>query len=175
MKNDRIKQYLGLRDALVREKQAIESRLGEIAQVLGTETSGTTETVSRSAPSRPPTGVRRGRHGGLSLKSAVLQATAGKALSKEEILEAVKRLGYRFSTQNPLNSLGVILYGKSPKFRNDGGRFSYDGPPLEMKNAEADPAEEKKPRRKISAEGLARIAAAQRARWAKVKKLKRAG
>jgi hypothetical protein len=33
-------------------------------------------------------------------------------------------MGYQFSTDDPLNSLGVILYGKNPKFKNEGGRFS---------------------------------------------------
>lgn len=37
-----IKQYLALRNALAQEKQAIESRLKEIAQVLGTATSENT-------------------------------------------------------------------------------------------------------------------------------------
>jgi hypothetical protein len=48
----------------------------------------------------------------------------GKAMTKHEILDAVLGAGYQFSTDDPLNSLGVILYGKKPKFKNDIGRFS---------------------------------------------------
>jgi hypothetical protein len=60
----------------------------------------------------------------LSLKEAVLKAIDGKSLSKHEVLDAVLRSGYQFSTDDPLNSLGVILYGKSPKFKNNAGQFS---------------------------------------------------
>lgn len=45
-------------------------------------------------------------------------------MSKHDILDAVLRSGYQFSTDDPLNSLGVILYGKNPKFINEGGKFS---------------------------------------------------
>jgi hypothetical protein len=48
----------------------------------------------------------------------------GKSLTKHEILDAVLASGYQFSTNDPLNSLGVILYGKNPKFKNQNGRFS---------------------------------------------------
>jgi hypothetical protein len=63
----------------------------------------------------------------MSLKEAVLKAIEGKALSKHEILDTVLRMGYQFSTDDPLNSLGVILYGKNPKFKNEGGKFSLPG------------------------------------------------
>jgi hypothetical protein len=53
-----------------------------------------------------------------------LEIVDGKALSKHDILDAVLRSGYQFSTDDPLNSLGVILYGKNPKFENNGGKFS---------------------------------------------------
>ncbi len=70
---------------------------------------------------RMPTGRARNE---LSLKEAVLKVIEGKALTKHEILDAVLALGYHFSTDDPLNSLGVILYGKKPKFKNDHGKFS---------------------------------------------------
>lgn len=71
---------------------------------------------------RTPTGRVRNE---LSLKESVLKVLeGGKELSKHEILDAVLRLGYQFSTDDPLNSLGVILYGKNPKFKNEGGKFS---------------------------------------------------
>ncbi|MGZ8898636.1 MAG: hypothetical protein ACXW3Z_00950, partial [Limisphaerales bacterium] len=94
--------------------------------------------------------------------------TGGGPLSKEEILNGVKQLGYRFSTNNPLNSLGVILYGKSPKFKNDAGRFSPlgGGSALTSKKS-TDVSKPGRKRRKLSPEARERIAAAQRARWAK--------
>ena len=63
----------------------------------------------------------------MSLKEAVLKVIEGKALTKNEVLDAVFALGYQFTTDDPLNSLGVILYGKLPKFKNDHGKFSLPG------------------------------------------------
>jgi hypothetical protein len=60
----------------------------------------------------------------LSLKEAILQAIQGKSLTKEEVHAAVSALGYTFKTSNPLNSIGTVLYGKKPRFKNDGGKFS---------------------------------------------------
>jgi hypothetical protein len=39
-----------------------------------------------------------------------------KHLGKKEILEAVQKTGYKFSTKNPMNSLQVLLY---TKFKRD--------------------------------------------------------
>jgi len=47
-----------------------------------------------------------------------------KKLSKHQILDAVIATGYQFSTEDPMNSLGVVLYGKNPKFVKDGRLFS---------------------------------------------------
>ena len=91
---------------------------------------------------------------------------------KQEILDAIHKLGYRFTTKNPMNSLGVILYGKNPRFKNENGRFSPAG------GASARPAAApsngsggafSRPKRTLSPEARERIAAAQRARWAKAK------
>jgi hypothetical protein len=53
-----------------------------------------------------------------------MEVIDGKAMTKHDVLDAVLRSGYQFSTDDPLNSLGVILYGKSPKFENTSGKFS---------------------------------------------------
>ena len=50
----------------------------------------------------------------------------GKAMTKDEILDAVLRSGYVFSTNDPMNSLGVILYGRNFKFKDSRGRFSIE-------------------------------------------------
>jgi hypothetical protein len=84
MKLDSIKQFSKLRDSLFTEKGQLERRLSEINVVLGRSNGngpGRTEGL--------PRGRGRGRNG-LSLKAAIIQATAKKALTKEEILAAVK-------------------------------------------------------------------------------------
>ena len=161
-----IKKYISLRDGLIQEKTRLENRLREINSALGqNEEVGRGREASVSQPITARRG-RRGARSGLSLRDAVLQATAKGALTKEQILEAVKGLGYRFSTNNPLNSLGVILYGKNPKFKNNDGRFS---PLANAARAENSGRRTGAKRGKLSPEARARIAAAQRARWAKVK------
>ena len=140
-------------------------RLQEINQALGQSE------ASSSIPTTRPSGGRRGRGraaGGLSLRDAVLRV-ATTPLTKEEILQRVQSLGYRFSTKNPLNSLGVILYGRNPKFRNESGRFSVPGGKSSAGTGQVAIAIRggKGKRRALSPEARARIAAAQRARWAK--------
>ena len=162
-----IKKYISLRDSLIQEKTRLETRLREINSALGQESgSGSSFSSSAARGFTVQRGRRAARRGGLSLRDAVLQATAKGPLTKEQILEAVKQLGYRFSTTNPLNSLGVILYGKNPKFKNDSGRFSPLGSSQTSSSGGTRPGTK---RRKMSAEARARIAAAQRARWAKTK------
>jgi hypothetical protein len=117
MKSDALKQYVSLRDSIFAEREQLISRLREIDAALG----AMGLRGGGSYGPRTPTGRVRNE---LSLKEAVLKVVDGKALTKHEILDAVLRLGYQFSTDDPLNSLGVILYGKNPKFKNEGGKFS---------------------------------------------------
>lgn len=127
-----IRRFLSLRDSLIQERTKLETRLREINQALGESNFPATTDSSSASPVKGP-GRRGGRRSsGISLREAVLQVTSKGPLSKEDILERVKGLGYRFSTNNPLNSLGVILYGKNPKFKNEGGRFSPTGTPVRV-------------------------------------------
>jgi hypothetical protein len=87
-------------------------------QALGVATLRGRDSYSGSST---PTGRPRNE---ISLKEAVLKVIEGKSLTKHEILDAVIAKGYQFATDDPLNSLGVILYGKKPKFKNIKGRFS---------------------------------------------------
>ena len=170
MKSD-IRRYINLRDSLMQEKIKLENRLQEINQALGHEGTAAAKPSTGARPPNQNDGSRRGRgraSGGLSLRDAVLQVTSRGALSKEEILSGVQRLGYRFSTNNPMNSLGVILYGKNPKFKNDGGRFSPTGDASSSGSKSQNSAKGRQ-KRKMSPEARERIAAAQRARWAKSK------
>ena len=165
-----IKKYINLRDSLIQEKTRLENRLREINSALG-QGAGV-GSPSQGGAAGKAVSVRRGRRGprtGLSLRDAVLQVTGKGPLNKEQILDAIKALGYRFSTNNPLNSLGVILYGKNPKFRNEGGRFSPINTAIANREA-VTPKRARKTRRKLSPEARERIAAAQRARWAKTRK-----
>lgn len=166
MRGNLLKQYVSLHESLVRERSGLQKRLNDINRVLGGEI-------------LVPFAAKRGRRkrGGLSLRDAVLKVISATPLTKGEILQGIQSLGYRFSTKNPMNSLGVILYGKNQKFRNENGRFSLgtravlqdttDGEGRRSLSAEG---AQKKGRRRMSAEGRARIAAAARARWAKAKK-----
>ena len=119
MKDDILKNFLASREALLGEKKAIEERLKEINEALGV------------IGVYPSAGGRRGPRVGISLKDAVIKVTCQKPMTKHEILDAVQALGYRFRTDNPLNSLGVILYGKKIALKNDNGYFSYVGEPVE--------------------------------------------
>lgn len=118
MKNDSLKQYVGLRDAIFEERQQLITRLREIDEALGNL--GLRGRDAYYGPRTPTGRVRNDK----SLKEVVLQVLDGKALTKHDILDEVLRSGYQFSTDDPLNSLGVILYGKNPKFKNEGGKFS---------------------------------------------------
>jgi len=185
MKLDNLKRYIDLRDSLVREKTALQERLAQLNAALAQdEASNQTPQSDSAAQGRPQRAVaRRGRTpaGGLSLREAVLRATSQRPMTKEEILEAVKALGYKFSTDNPLNSLGVILYGKRPRFKNDHGRFSSSersansgggALPASKAGTAAGGGKKSGARRQLSPEARERIAAAQRARWAKAKSAK---
>jgi hypothetical protein len=118
MKTEPLKQYVALRDSIFEERTQLIERLREIDTALGAMSLRGTD--SYYGP-RTPTGRARN---GKSLKEVVHEVLDGKAMSKHEILDAVLRSGYQFSTDDPLNSLGVILYGKNPKFKNENGKFS---------------------------------------------------
>jgi hypothetical protein len=168
MRHDNLRQYVSLRDAILQEKTKIEQRLREINQALG-------QMVGFGADGRvgSRTGGSRNRNA-ISLRDAVIEVVKSGPLSKDEILKGVQDLGYKFATNDPMNSLGVILYGKNPKFLNEGGRFGLPSgfipseprqrgrPALNSKAAPAGGGG----RRQMSPEAKAKIAAAAKARWA---------
>lgn len=83
-----------------------------------------------SKPSSPSTNGTsskgtRGRAGNkISLRAAALQLTRAKPLSKQEIIEGAKKLGWSTNSVRPINLLNSILYGKKTPFANKGGKFS---------------------------------------------------
>jgi hypothetical protein len=121
-KSDSLAKYIKLRDQLLSERNDVEQRLKQLNIALGQMNS---VSIADAAESRKKT--RRPRSA-LSLRSAVTQVTEKVARTKPEILEAVEKLGYKFAGKNPINSIGVILYGKPKHFKNENGKFSYVGP-----------------------------------------------
>lgn len=171
MRNNSLQQFVRLRQELSQERGRLEERLRQINEALGEmplpSLSHIQGAIGQSI--RGKTGGRRGRvsgAGGQSLREHVLAVLANGPMTKEDVLSAVQKNGYKFSTNNPLNSLGVILYGKTPKFNRADGRFSLTG----GASSSAAPAKAGRGgRRTMSPAARARIAAAQRARWAKQK------
>lgn len=123
MKNDSLKKFAALRTSLVNEKRKLEQRLAEINAVLGTESApaparaAAKRASSVAAPKKPRT------RNPVSLKEVVRQVTSEKPMTKEEIFAAVKKAGYKFTTDKPFASINVVLYTKG-QFKNNGGKFS---------------------------------------------------
>ena len=120
--SDRLQRYLASLDELRTEKAELESRLEKINHALAGSPIGRGGGRSRRLGRRAGGGVRR--RNGLSLRAAVAQVTKNRPLAKAEILEAVRKLGYKFATKDPMNSLNAMLYAPANKFRNQGGKFS---------------------------------------------------
>lgn len=180
MKLDPLQQYARLREQLRQEQSQLQSRLNEINQVLGSE-SGPTPAATSSSPQPASTPVaRRGRRArgsnALSLREAVLKALSNGPVARKDLVGAVESVGYRFTTKHPLNSIGSILYGKNSQvtksadggFMLKGGRSANVGASATNGSTATEPVTKRRKRRKMSAQGRARIAAAQKARWAKV-------
>ena len=168
MRNDSLKQFVTLRRALSEERDHLEARLRDINEALGEmplPSLSPIQGATASAPSQPARRGRKAAGGGQSLRDHVIAVLQSGPKTKEEILADVKARGYTFSTKNPLNSLGVILYGKNPKFNRVDGRFSMRG----GAGASAAATGGKRGKRTMSASARARIGAAQKARWAQQK------
>lgn len=196
MKIDNLEQYINVREALIQEKAELEARLSRIQEALG-EVAETATTSTQNRQRQQPAaashgGPRRGRPpvgGGQSLREVVASVLQNSTpLTKQEVLERVVRTGYKFTTKNPLNSLGVILYGKGNGFTRENGRFSLQGGSrakgsngtgsYSSSNGTSASGTTQSPGaktsqggsgRKMSDEARARIAAAARARWKKAK------
>src|SRR5204862_3009870 len=88
---------------------------------------------SRPSPAAGTPG-RRGRRGigqdGMSLREALLKVLAQGPRTKNELLEDVQKIGYRFTATDPMNSLQAFLYGTGKSlFNRVEGRFSLIGGP----------------------------------------------
>jgi hypothetical protein len=109
-------ELLKERDRLAKELQAINTALNGHGLAQPAHVVGVNKMVrqrNRTARNQP------------SLASVVEQVTAKRALTKQEILDAVKRAGYVFATKDPMNSLNAMLYSSGRnRFKNVGGKFS---------------------------------------------------
>ncbi len=120
MKLDPLKQFVQLRNKLAEEKTRLEARLKEINRALG----GEIPTPFRAEkPAARKRAVKRIKNP-ISLRQSVIKLTKEKPLTKPEILAGLKKLGYKTTSKKPINLLNSVLYGKNPKFKNQGGTFS---------------------------------------------------
>lgn len=119
MKLTDVNKYVALREALAKEKTALEARLAAINAAL--------EGKPPAAPSKPgpkpgPRSRKRAKNE-MSMKEAVVKALAAKPLSRTELLQAVLKLGYKFTAKDPLNSLSTLLYSDK-SIKNTDGKFT---------------------------------------------------
>jgi hypothetical protein len=169
MKTINLQQFVRLRRELSEERESLQARLHQISEALGEMPLSSLSPIQGATSTAPSQPARRGRRtagGGQSLRDHVIAVLQSGPMSKEEILKAVQGRGYTFSTKNPLNSLGVILYGKNPKLKRADGKFSL-GKGSAGGTATTARDTGRTGKRTMSPAGRARIAAAQRARWAK--------
>lgn len=115
---DIIQEYLKLRQSLLKEKEELEKRLREIERALA----GTPPSPGMISKRGRPKGIRT-KDNQMTLREVVRKVTWEKALSRQEILEEVQKLGYKFSAANPLNSLNQVIYDRR-HFVNLGGKFA---------------------------------------------------
>lgn len=171
MRMDAIKQFARLRQQLLIERANLEQRLREINEVL--EKEAPPAESARPEPQARVKPKKRGRQkSALSQREAIMQALRERGpLSRKELAVAIKELGYVSKARDPLNSMGIVLYAKNAPFKKKNGKFYLPANAWTDTNNASQPQRAK---RKISEEGKAKIAAAQRARWAKVKKEKAA-
>jgi hypothetical protein len=121
---DPLTQLTALRTALQKERTEILERLTQIESALGD--GGPAAFITSGKRGTAPKQKRGPRaRNKFTIREAVAKATAGRPLSLTEIVQAVTKLGYKFSSKNPQNSLGAFLYGKEGRkhFKRVNGKF----------------------------------------------------
>ena len=122
---------MAMRAALAQEKAALEARLAAINRALDGNTASPTASPT-AKPGRKPGAkpgpkpvVRRGPRAknSMTMKEAIVQALGNKSLGRKELLEAVLKVGYKFSAKDALSSLSTVLY-MDKAFKNTDGKFS---------------------------------------------------
>lgn len=115
MKRDPLKQYVSLRESLLKRKATLEAELAKINSALG-EAAPAKASAAKAAPVR----TRKRAQNSVSLKAAVSDVIKSKPLTRPEILKAVEKAGYTFTAKDPLNSLNTLLYSNKKVFKNFG-------------------------------------------------------
>jgi hypothetical protein len=108
---DQIQELL---EKLKVERQELQTRIDRIDAILG-------------RPGQASIGVwtKESKHvNPMSLREAIIQVTTKRPLTKQEIVQEVQTLGYRFGGKDPIRVIDVIVYGKKTRFKNEEGRFS---------------------------------------------------
>ena len=135
MKINIIKQFVHLREELIKEKADLENKLQLINSALGKPEVAEASNKTSKRRGRPASSKRKGRMVGktvasgarkqkkISLRAAVVQVTSKKPKTKEEILKEVQDIGYIFTGVDPKNSLNALLYTKDA-FKRAGRKFS---------------------------------------------------
>lgn len=129
MKRDPLKQFVVLRESLLKRQAQLQSELSGINEALGAVAVASVAAAPRAAvvadeaprTRGPRRGGRRARNE-MSLREAVMTVTKSKPLSKPDILAAVSKLGYQFTAKDPMNSLNTLLY-TDKQIENHGGKF----------------------------------------------------
>lgn len=111
---EKLKIFLEKRDSLLQTRARILEKIREIDHLLGNAGKSTTSEFGKRTK-RPKNEIK--------LKEAIYKALADGPKNRNTILEAVQKMGYRFSTNNPLNSLSATLY-TNKQFVKDGKLFS---------------------------------------------------
>lgn len=121
MKRDPLKQFVSLRDSLLKRKSALEAELNQINLALGATAPAAPTAGAKTRGPKGPTAprTRKRAQNSVSLKEAVSAALKAKPLSKADILKAVDKAGYAFTAKDPMNSLNTLLYSDKA-FKNHG-------------------------------------------------------
>jgi hypothetical protein len=170
-KFDPVKQFVTLRDELIKEKAQLEAQLAAINRALG-DSSASTDPSTSPAPQPTRASKNRGSNS-LTLRQAVTQVLTGQSLTKREILTGVEKLGYRFEASDPMNSLNAFLYSNKKSFRNENGKWALANSPdttAKETGQESSPKADAPKRKTMSPAARAKIAASQKERWAKLRK-----
>ncbi|HTH48396.1 MAG TPA: hypothetical protein VMB21_12865 [Candidatus Limnocylindria bacterium] len=122
MKNDPLKAFVSLRESLLKRKATLEAELAQIDKVLSISPKAATAAAPKAAASVTGTGRPKRAKNELSLKEAVLSVVKGKSMSKPDILDAIAKIGYKFTAKSPMNSLNTLLYSDKA-FKNTDGKF----------------------------------------------------
>jgi len=114
-------KFIKLQQSLLNEKAQCLARVKEIDEALAGKAPAEAPVAkpAKAAKVRRPKRVKNP----MSLRKAVIQVTTGNPMTKEEILGAIEKLGYRFASKSPINSLNSVLYAKK-QFKNEDGKFS---------------------------------------------------